>query len=115
MGKSLPADGANRGKLSKAELGQTGETVEGESAANGLQGRGGDAGDVRSAGALESTGDLLDTRERQVTRVTVLDGHITTESGAAGNTVGIALRGDGQVTACCITTPVLANSPQRIL
>jgi hypothetical protein len=99
LGESLPVDGTNGVELSELEQGQGGETLQVEALADGGEGRSGDGADISTTGAEKATGDLLDAVELEVAAEGLVNGHITLESGASVDAIGIALGLDLGVTA----------------
>lgn len=99
--ESLPVNGTNGVELSEIKEGQGGETLQVE----GLSDRGkrgsSDGADVSTTRANQTTGDLLDTTDREVAAVGLVNGDITLHGGAGVDPISIALGLDLGIAAGC--------------
>lgn len=97
--ESLPVDGANRVELSEVKQGQGGESLQVEGFADRCERAGADRADVLATGADQTTSNLLDTAERKVAAVGLVDGDITLDGGASVDRISVALGADLGITA----------------
>lgn len=101
-GHGVETDLADGAELGHVEIGQGGDVAEGEVATNGGERVRADGADIGAAVTHQVTLDLLNTVEAQTLAEGALDGHLTIQGLAVGDTVGIALGLDGGVTALAV-------------
>lgn len=99
--ESLPVNGTNGIELSEIEEGQGGETRQVEGLSDRGKGGSSDGADVGTTRADQTTVDLLDTTERELAAVGLVDGDITLDGGAGVDAISIALALDLSITAGC--------------
>lgn len=97
-GEGLPVDLTDGSELSKAQLGEAGALLQGETVADRRDFGGDDASKLSSVLGSDATGDLLDAVDGEVTTKGRVDLHVTAEGGAAGKGIGVALGLDGNIT-----------------
>lgn len=99
--ESLPVNGTNGVELSEIEEGQGGETLQVEGLSDRGKSGSSDGADVSTTRADQTTGDLLDTTDREVAAVGLVNGDITLDGGAGVDPISIALGLDLSIAAGC--------------
>ena len=99
LGESIPLDAANGVEFGEVEQGEGGKALKLEGVTNAGELGSGDGADVGSLGGLETTGDLLNAAEGEVTAVRLINGDVTLDGGARVDAIGVALGLDLGVTA----------------